>query len=95
MIREETWLLIDQFLRETPEAMGRLPTLQKALDESKRQGRLLAQQSILLHILNDKFGTIPNNIIELIQTTNDLTQLEQWLDQALDGDTLTEINFSA
>ena len=95
MIREETWPLIDQFLRETPEAMAKLPTFQEALDESKRQGSLLTQQSTLLHILNHKFGTIPHDFIQLIQTTNDLTQLEQWLDQVLDSKSLTEINFSA
>ena len=95
MIREETWPLIDQFLRETPEAMGKLPTFQEALDESKRQGYLLNQQHTLLHILQHKFAAIPDSIIQLVQTTDDLAQLEQWLDQVLDSKSLTEINFSA
>ena len=48
-----------------------------------------------LYILQYKFAVIPDSIIQLVQTTDDLAQLEQWLDQVLDSKSLTEINFSA
>lgn len=95
MIREETWPLIDQFLRETPEAMGKLRTIQAVLEESKQQGMLLNQQDTLQHILRHKFGAIPDNIIQTIQMTDNLARLQQWLDQALDAARLADINFTA
>ena len=38
VISEETWPYIDQFFREMPEALQKLPTFRDALDESKAAG---------------------------------------------------------
>lgn len=95
MIREETWPLIDQFLRETPEAMGKLHTFREALEESKQQGIVVTQQRTLQHLLRHKFGAIPDSIVQAIQMTENIAKLEEWFDQALDATKLADVNFTA
>ena len=103
VISEETWPYIDQFFREMPEALQKLPTFREALDESKAEGEargeargeaegaLRTQRQTLLHILRHKFGELPANVTQRIEATADLTQLVRWLDQALDATDLAEL----
>lgn len=45
VISEETWPYIDQFFREMPEALQKLPTFREALDESKAAGEAAGERS--------------------------------------------------
>jgi len=103
MIREETWPIIDQFFREMPEAIGKLPTFQEALADSLRQGeeqgqKIGEQQGALHHAhrtvfrqLQRRFKQVPNNIVQQIEATSDLEQLDKWLDQIIGAKELGEI----
>lgn len=88
-IREETWPYIDEFFRNVPEAMRKVPTFQEALTESA----LESQRKTLIRVLRHKFEEIPENILHLIAETSDSEQLDKWLDQALDVELLTDIKF--
>jgi hypothetical protein len=91
MIREETWPIIDQFFREMPEAIGKLPTFQEALAASEQQGALHQAHRTVLHQLQRRFNQVPNNIVQQIETTSDLEQLDTWLDQIMAAKELEEI----
>ena len=45
VISEETWPYIDQFFREMPEALQKLPTFRDALDESKAAGEARGERN--------------------------------------------------
>ncbi|MEZ4866330.1 MAG: hypothetical protein R3C14_33745 [Caldilineaceae bacterium] len=93
MIREETWPYIAEYLRSVPEVLEKLPTFQEALDEREQRGEQRARQQTLLLLLEHKFGAIPAAIRSQIDHTTDLSQLDQWLLQVMDRDTLAAIDW--
>ncbi|MCB0111473.1 MAG: hypothetical protein KDE53_36375, partial [Caldilineaceae bacterium] len=96
-IREETWPYIDEFFRNVPESMRKVPTFQEALAKSEQSGVQSGVQAgvrrTLLLALRHKFDEIPEEVEQLIEATNNLEQLDQWLEQTLDADALEEIAF--
>jgi hypothetical protein len=102
LIREDTWPIIDQFFQEMPEAIGKLPTFQEALAESQRcslqqglqQGEKIGEQRTLIRQLRRKFTRVPKGIVQRIETTSDLDQLDSWLDQVISAKKLAEIDFN-
>ena len=96
-IREETWPIIDQFFREMPEAIGKLPTFQEALTSTQRQsiqqGALGNEHRIVIRQLQRKFSQIPMGLVQHIEATDDIDQLDQWLDQIVSATELAEIDF--
>lgn len=100
-IREETWPVIDQFFREMPEAIGKLPTFQEALASTQRQsiqkgeqqGALSTEHRIVVRQLQRKFPQIPTGLVQHIEATSDIEQLDNWLDQIISANELAEIDF--
>ncbi|MEZ4868074.1 MAG: hypothetical protein R3C14_42490 [Caldilineaceae bacterium] len=93
-IHEETWPYIDEFFRKVPEAMQKVPTFQEALEASEHRGAVHNQQQTLLLVLRHRFGVVPNRLSQLIEATYDLGQLAQWLEQALDANSLGAMDFA-
>ena len=97
MIREDTWPYIEEYLRRVPEVLDKIPTFQDALDEREHQGEqrgeLNARRQTLLLLLEHKFGAIPETIRTHIDRTADLAQLDRWLIQVMDRDTLSAIDW--
>jgi hypothetical protein len=96
IVPEETWPLVDRFLRETPEVLEKLTIFQEVLDRERRaeqQGEQRGRQQTLLLVLRHKFGGLPEDVVKRIEATNDSEQLERWIEQALDANMLTEIEF--
>ncbi|RKZ72584.1 MAG: hypothetical protein DRR19_31975 [Candidatus Parabeggiatoa sp. nov. 1] len=83
-IREDTWPYIDQFFREMPEAMRKIPTFQDALSLSE----LRTQQRILIRQLRRKFAPVPDSVIEKIKATDNIDLLDNWLDKIISADSL-------
>ena len=98
IIREETWPIIDQFFQEMPEAIGKLPTFQDALSQSLRQGfqdgEQRGEQRVLIRQLRHKFNRVPKGIVQQIEATTDLEQLDNWLVQVISAKKLAEIDFN-
>ena len=104
-IREETWPIIDQFFREMPEAIGKLPTFQEALASTEKQciqqglqqglqqGALGNEHRTVLRQLRRKFAQVPKEVVQHIEATSDIEQLDHWLDQIMLANELTEIDF--
>ena len=98
IIREETWSIIDQFFQEMPEAIGKLPTFQEALADSRRQGIQRGiqrgEQRTLIRQLHRKFTRVPKGIVQHIEATTDLGQLDNWLIQIISAQKLADIDFN-
>lgn len=88
-IREEIWPYIDEFFRKVPEALKKVPTFQEALAESEHRG---VRRTLLL-ALRHKFKVIPEKVVQVVEATDDLEQLDKWLEQTLDADSLEDIEF--
>ncbi|OAD23666.1 hypothetical protein THIOM_000495 [Candidatus Thiomargarita nelsonii] len=94
MIREDTWPIIDQFFRETPEAMVKISTIQEALADrmirGEKKGALSHMQRTLIRQLRRKFSRLPDSIVLRIQKTDDIEQLDNWLDKIISVKSLAE-----
>jgi hypothetical protein len=80
-----------------PEAIGKLPTFQEALASTQRQGIQQSVQqgmhSVVIRQLRRKFPQIPTNLVQHIEATSDVGQLNNWLDQIILANELAEIDF--
>ncbi len=104
-IREETWPIIDQFFQEMPEAIGKLPTFQEALASTQRQsiqqglqqgvqqGALGNEHRLVIRQLHRKFPQVPSVLVQQIEATSDMGQLDHWLDQIVLANELADIDF--
>jgi hypothetical protein len=81
-IHKETLPYIGQLLREMPE-MWEIPFFKDALNASQQQGALHNQQRTLIRLLQHKFTQVPENVMQKIQSTTDLKQLDNWQDQII------------
>lgn len=101
IIHEETWPVIDEFFRQVPEAMGKLPSfqeiltekLQQGLQEGRQEGQHEGKQTTLIRQLKLKFSDVPQQIIHIIKNTHDDKRLDYWLEQVIIVNKLDEINF--
>ena len=93
-IREDTWPYIDRFFHEMPEAFQKLPTFRDALNESQRFGQRLGaqrtQQRILVRQLRRKFQEVPESVLQRVEATESIDQLDRWLDEVLIANELAE-----
>jgi hypothetical protein len=93
-ISEETWPIIDQFFREMPEAMRKIPTFQEALIDRLISGKKIGERDTLrrtlIRQLRRKFDRVPDRMVLRIQTTEDIEQLDNWLDQIISVNSLAE-----
>src|SRR5438045_3145957 len=82
-------------------AREELLTLQKQIETYLGQpssqpttaAALVAQRETIMHVLRHKFGELPPPIRQRIEMMNDPNQLNRWLDQALDAQSLGAVDF--
>ena len=95
-LREETWQVVDQLVfHEMPEVQEKMVSLQQLLAEREQRGELRNQRRTLIRQLHRKFASVPVNVVQRIEKTNDLQQLDDWLDQVLVANSLTETALAA
>jgi hypothetical protein len=56
----------------------------------QQQGAVRTLRNTLIRQLHRKFAPVPDNVVQKIETTNNLEQLGNWLDQILIADSLAE-----
>ncbi len=109
-IRDETWLLIDQFFKDIPEGFSKVKTLQENLmdkwDEGRKEGlekglekgleagELKNARHSLLRLLSKKFANVPDDIVQCVEKTNDLASLQDWFDQAIMATEIERVEFA-
>jgi hypothetical protein len=74
--------------------LGKVPTFQDALAISERQGERLGAvrtlRNTLIRQLYRKFAPVPDNVVQKIETANNLEQLDNWMDQIVIADSLAD-----
>ena len=95
VISEETWPYIDQFFREMPDALQKLPTFREALDESNAEGeRSGMRQGLLAAIelgLELKFGTAGLALLPAMRQVENLDVLRALYEGVKTAQQLTEL----
>ncbi|MEZ4735101.1 MAG: hypothetical protein R3E79_49020 [Caldilineaceae bacterium] len=82
---EELQVLLKQLEAHIGQSAIRSTTAEEVAMAERRQ--------TLIHVLQHKFGELPPTVVERITVTADQAQLTEWLDSALDVETLTAIDF--
>ena len=57
------------------------------------RGELKAKRSILIKILDKKFGPVPQNLQEQISKIEEMAKLDELIDQAISVESITELKF--
>jgi hypothetical protein len=105
-IRDETWAYADEFFRQRPELIWKVSTFQEAAQRAKQQGveqglqqgveQGLQQgeqrglQKALIHQLRCKFVSIPDSVVQKIEATSDIEQLNTWLSKFIIAKSLAD-----
>ena len=77
-------------LRPEERLMGLQPEVIQQL--ANTQTMIQKSQQRLIRSLKRKFGDIPDKIIDVIEQTNDEQQLDEWMDEFVDVETLDEMS---
>jgi hypothetical protein len=85
-IRDETLAYADEFFRQRPEFMWKMSTFQEAAQRVEQQGI----QQTLIRQLRRKFTSIPDSIVQKIEATSDIEQLDTWLAQIIVANSLAD-----
>jgi len=85
----ETAVRTDE-VRQEMVAMGRT-----IADELKDEGRVEATRTSLLRLIRQRFGELPRETVDRIETTDDLDQLNAWLDRFVAAETLEDMGIVA
>ncbi|MEM7533669.1 MAG: hypothetical protein AAF639_15910 [Chloroflexota bacterium] len=80
-------------LRPEERLMGLQPEVIQQLANTQTLIQKLQQR--LIRSLKRKFGDISNEVVDIIEQTNDDEQLDEWMDELVDANTLTEMTFFA
>ena len=71
--------------------MGR--TAARALiEEGEERGALRTRQEVLLELMQDRFGSVPNNVKEQIQTIQDINRLRELTRRVPKANSIDEID---
>jgi len=96
-IHEDTWRSLDLFFQKSPEKMKEVSAFQEALTASQKSGQklgtLYTQQRMLIRLLGRKFASVPENMVQTIESTDDIDLLDNWFDQIIAADSLAKIGF--
>ena len=92
-IRPETLGYIDEFFRDAPDFFDDVPFIQEKMAEREQRGEQRAKQRMLLTQLGYKFASVPQYVVQQIESTTDEEQLGSWLKLILSANTLQEMGF--
>lgn len=65
--------------------------VEKGIQQGIQQGKQQRTQELILRLLRQKFGRVPEVVVQKVQVIDDLDILEELFDEALMADTLAEI----
>jgi len=90
-IHESTRPYIDQFFRTMPEEMWKMPTFREALEDKQRYGQYQGAQRMLLNQLRRKFAQIPESVVQKIEFTKNVEQLNNRVIKTITAESLADM----
>lgn len=70
---------LGQTLEEWAEQRGIERGIERGIQRGIERGRLDASQQLLCRLLEDRFGSLPDDLRQQIEGTCDFAQLERWI----------------
>ena len=61
------------------------------VERGAQQAGLLTRQQTLVRLLRRRFGSVPSELLTVVEGTDDVDQLDEWLDRFATAQTLEEI----
>ena len=65
--------------------------IEKGIERGIEKGKLTSRRETLLRQLRRRFGRLPDELVETIERTDDLDQLDTWLDRVVSAKNLDEM----
>ena len=69
-------------------------SVEQVVAQAGIEGAIRGHQKTLLLVLRHRFHEVPTQIVEQIESMRDRQLLKRWLEQALDAETINQINFA-
>jgi hypothetical protein len=91
VIHESTWPYIDEFFRVMPEGMWKIPTIREMLEANQKREQQKGAQRMLLNLLRRKFAPLPESVVQKIESTDSLEQLDYWAIKVMTAESLADI----
>ncbi len=60
-------------------------------DEGRKVGAVRARRQILLRLLRKRFGELPQTVVNAVEATEDVKQLDAWLERFVTAKTLAQM----
>jgi hypothetical protein len=64
---------------------------QALMERGAHKAGLLTRQQTLVRLLRKRFGSIPSEVVSVVEATDDVDQLDNWLDRFATAQTLEEL----
>lgn len=68
---------------------------ERGRSEGRTEAAVEARQQTLVRLLQKRFGDVPSDVVDTVQSTTDVDQLDEWLDRLVTVDTLEELEIPA
>jgi len=62
------------------------------MERGAQKAGLLTRRQTLVRLLHRRFGSVPSDVVSVVETTDDVDQLDDWLDRLVTAQTLEELN---
>ena len=59
---------------------------------AKKEAAIETRQQTLVRLLRRRFGSVPSELVNVVETTDDVDQLDHWLDRFATAQTLEELD---
>ena len=69
-------------------------SVEQVVAQAGIEGAIRGHQKTLLLVLRHRFHEVPTPIVKQIESMRDRQLLKRWLEQALDAETINQINFA-
>ena len=63
-----------------------------AKNEGRTEAAIETRQQTLVRLLRRRFGSVPSELVNVVETTDDVDQLDDWLDHLVTAQTLEELD---
>ena len=68
---------------------------QALIEEGMEKEKVNSRQTMLIRLLDKRFGRVPDETLQAIQATQDVDQLDGWLDRLVTAKSLRDVGIRA
>jgi ElaB/YqjD/DUF883 family membrane-anchored ribosome-binding protein len=65
--------------------------MERGAEQGAQKARLQTRRETLVRQLRKRFGSVPSEVVSVVETTDDVDQLDDWLDRLVTAQTLEEL----